>query len=129
MEIIQLMLKLFILKVNYNDPIMVAFEIKSIMDNIQEFSMKPDLPLAKFVNSLYPTHSKYLESLQESDKFKDLTFDTLVENIADKEKAFGNKIRKPTRESLSFSQKEMNHPKDPSKGDSNKRGQGRIPTK
>ena len=54
--------------------------------------MKPSLPLAAFVKSLYPTHSNYLECLQAGDKFKDLTFDTLIEKIADREKAFGNKV-------------------------------------
>ena len=91
MEVIQLILKLFSLEVKDNDAMLVAYEIKEIMHKVQEYGMKPELPLASFVKSLYSTHSNYLESLQASDKFKDLTFDTLVEKIADKEKAFGNK--------------------------------------
>ena len=53
--------------------------------------MKPNIPLAAFVKYLYPSHSNYLESLQASDKFKSLTFDTLVEKIAYIEKDFGKK--------------------------------------
>ena len=78
MEIIQLMLKLFSLELKYNDPMMVAYEIRAIMHKIQASGMKVDLPLATFVKSLYPTHSNYLESLQARDKFKNLTFDNLV---------------------------------------------------
>ena len=100
MEVIQLMLKLFILEVKDNDPMLVSSEIKAIMHNIKATGMKPDLPLAAFVKYLYPSHSNYLESLQASDKFKSLTFDTLVENIADRENAFGKKTTEPTRESL-----------------------------
>ena len=81
MEIIQLMLKLFNLEVKDNDPMLVASLIREIMHKIQASGMKPDLPLASFLKWLYPTHSNYLESLQGSDKFKDLTYDTLVEKI------------------------------------------------
>ena len=84
--------------------------------------MKPDLPLAAFVKSLYPTHSNYLESLQASDKFKDLTFDSLEEKIANREKSFGKKSSKHAGESLCFVQKSNNQPKDPSKGDRNHKG-------
>ena len=73
--------------------------------------MKLDLPLATFVKSLYPTHFNYLESVQASDNFKGLTFDTLVENIADREKAFGKKSNEPNGESICFVQKENNLPK------------------
>ena len=55
MEVIQLMLKLFSLEVKDNDPMLVASEIKAIMHKIQASGMKPDLPLAAFVKSLYPT--------------------------------------------------------------------------
>ena len=74
------MLKLFSSEVKDNDPMMVAFEIV-IMHKIQAPRMKLDLPLAAFVNSLYPTHSNYLDSLQASDMFNDLTFDILVERL------------------------------------------------
>jgi len=61
------------------------------MLKIQASGMELDIPLATFVNSLYLTHSNYLESLQASDKFKELTFDTLEEKIANIEKVFGKK--------------------------------------
>ena len=83
------MLKLFNLEVKDNDPMMVAYQIREIMHKIQDISMQLDLPLVSFVKSLYPTHSHYLELLQASDKFKDVTFDTLMEKIANGEKAFG----------------------------------------
>jgi len=108
---------------------LVASEIKAIMHNIQASGMKPDLPLVVFVKSLYPTHSNYLESLQASDKFKSLTFDTLVEKITDREKEFGKKTTEHSRESLCFAQKAKNRTKDQSKdhtkGESSKRGRGR----
>ena len=100
MEVIHLMLKLFILEVKDNDPMLVASEIRATMHKIQAFGMKPDLPLAVFVKSLYPTHSNYLKSLQASGKFKDLTFDILVEKIADREETFGKKSSEPVGESL-----------------------------
>ena len=53
--------------------------------------------------------------MQASDKFKSLTFDTLVEKIADIEKAFGKKTTEHSGESLCFSQKAKNHTKDQSK--------------
>ena len=101
---------------------LVASEIRAIVHKIQASSMKPNLPLATFVKSLYSTHSNYLESLKEINKFKGLTFDTLTKNIADKDKSFRKKLGDPARESLFFVQKEKNHPKDPSKGDNIKRG-------
>ena len=85
------MIKFFSLEVKDNYPMLVTSKIREIMHMIQEYGMKPDLPLAAFVKSLYSTHSNYLESLQASDKFKDLAFDILIENIADSEKGFGNK--------------------------------------
>ena len=60
---------------------LVAFDIRASMHNIQAPGMKLDLPLVTFVKSLYPTHSNYLDSLQASDMFKDLTFDILVERL------------------------------------------------
>ena len=122
MEIIQLMLKVFSLELKDDDPMFLTYEIRSIMHKMQGYGMKPYLPLAKFVKSLYSTQSNYLEFLQARDKFKYLTFDTLVENIADREKSFGKKSSDPTRESLCFVQKEKNQPKYPSKGDSSNRG-------
>ena len=84
---------------------MVAYEIRSIIHKIQTTGKKPILPLATFVKSLYTTHSHYLESLQASDKFMDLTFDTLVEKIADKEKTFGKKTSEPNGENLFLDKK------------------------
>ena len=60
MEVIKLMLKLFNLEVKDNDPMLVAYEIRTIMHKIQTSGMKPNLPLATFVDSLYSTHSNYL---------------------------------------------------------------------
>ena len=66
------MVKLFKLEMKDNDLIIVASEIREIMRKIQAIGMQPNLPLASFVKPLYPTHSHYLESLQVSDKLKDL---------------------------------------------------------
>ena len=125
MEVIQLMLKFFDLEVKDNDPMLVASEIRAIMHKIQAYGMKPDLPLAAFVKSLYLTHSNYLESLQASDKFKDLTFDSMVEKIVYRHKSFGNKSSDPAGESIFFVRKEKNRPKDTYKGDIKRIGYGR----
>ena len=81
------------------------------MHKIQASGMKPDLPLAAFVKSLYPTHFNYLESLQASDKFKSLTFDTLVEKIADREKAFGKKTTEHLENHFALLKKKRTTPK------------------
>ena len=60
---------------------LAASEVRAIMHKIQASGMKLDLPLVTFVKSLYPTHSNYLDSLQASDMFKDLTFDILVKRL------------------------------------------------
>ena len=66
------MLKLFKLEMKDNDVIIVASDIRAIMHKIQAIGMQPNLPLASFFKPLYPTHWHYLESLQVSDKLKDL---------------------------------------------------------
>ena len=79
---------------------LVAFEIRSNMHTIQTSTLKLDLPLAAFIKSLYPTHSNYLDSLQASDMFKDLTFDILVERLQTesvvKESVPMDRVRPPT---------------------------------
>ena len=64
------MLKLFSLKVKDNDPMLVAYDIKAIMHEIKASCMRPDLPLAKFLNSMYPNHSNYIDSLQSKRQVK-----------------------------------------------------------
>ena len=93
-----MMLKLFNLEVKDNDPMILSTNVRAFMHKIQTISMQLDLPLVSFIRSLYPTHSHYLESLQASDKLKDLTFNTLVEKTVDTEKAFGKKINDPSGE-------------------------------
>ena len=91
-----------------NDLLLVAFNIIEMMHKIQESSMKSNLPFATFVKSLYPTHSNYLESLQASNKFKHLSFDTMVEKIADREKAFRKNTSDPLGDYIFFAQEEKN---------------------
>ena len=91
-----MMLKFFNFEAKENDPMIVAYEIRVIMYKIKGTSMQPDLPLVSFLKFLYLTHSHYLEPLQASDKLKDFTFDSQVQNIVDKEKDFGKNTIHPT---------------------------------
>jgi hypothetical protein len=90
LELIQLMVKLFNLELKNDDPMDLASEIKAIMHDIEATGVKIDLPLTTFIKALYPTYSHYLESLQASGQMKSITFDKLVEKVAECEKAFGN---------------------------------------
>ncbi|MCY6488442.1 hypothetical protein, partial [Actinobacillus pleuropneumoniae] len=74
-----------------NDPLALASEVKSTMYDIQATKIYLDIPLIAFLKALYPTYSNYLESLQVNGNFKDITFDSLVEKFAEREKAFGKK--------------------------------------
>jgi hypothetical protein len=56
---------------------------------------------------------------------KSITFDTLVEKVAELEKSFGNKLAHPTRDTiLCLPQKGKNQSHDSSSGEDNKRGRG-----
>jgi hypothetical protein len=125
LELIQLMVKLFNLELKNDDPMALASEIKAIMHDIEATGVKIDLPLTTFIKALYPTYSHYLESLQASGQMKSITFDKLVEKVAEREKAFGKKSTHSTGETVYLAQKEKSKPHDSSRGESNKRGCGR----
>jgi hypothetical protein len=95
LEIIQLLMKLFNLEMKDNDPMKLASEIRALFHDIEATGVKVDLQLTAFIKALYPTYSHYLESLQASEKMKDMTFDKLVEKIVEREKAFGKKESLP----------------------------------
>ncbi len=81
LEVVQLMIKLFTLELQNNDPIALAYEVKSIMHDIKSTKVELDIPLIDFLKALYPTYSNYLESLQANGNLKDITFDSLVKNF------------------------------------------------
>jgi len=91
LEVVQLMIKLFTLELKNNDPLALASEVKSIMHDIQATNIDLDIPLITFLKALYPTYSNYLKSLQANGNLKDITFDTLVKKIVEREKSFGKK--------------------------------------
>eukprot|EP00253_Pinus_taeda_P017818 PITA_17818 len=91
LEVVQLMIKLFILELQNNDPLALASEVKSIMHDIKSTKVELDIPLIAFFKALYPTYSNYLESLQENGNLRDITFDSLVKKFVKREKAFGKK--------------------------------------
>jgi hypothetical protein len=95
------------------------------MHDIEATGVKIDLPLTTFIKALYPTYSHYLESLQESGQMKSITFDKLVEKVAEHEKAFGKKSSPSTGETIYLAQKDKSKPHDSSRGESNRRGCGR----
>eukprot|EP00253_Pinus_taeda_P028900 PITA_28900 len=91
LEVVQLMIKLFTLELQNNDPLALASEIKSIMHDIKSTKFELDISLIDFLKALYPTYSNYLDSLQENGNLKDITFDSLVKKFVEREKAFGKK--------------------------------------
>ena len=76
------------------------------MTSIDSTGVKIDIALAALIKALYPTYSNYLESLQASGNLKSLTFDTLADKIAEREKAFGKKNCEPTSDTLCILKRE-----------------------
>jgi len=64
-EVVQLMIKLFTLELQNNDPLALASKVKSIMHDIKSTKVELDIPFIAFLKAVYPTYSNYLESLQE----------------------------------------------------------------
>ena len=124
----QLLVKLFNLELKDNDPIKLASEIKAIFHDIESTGVKVDLKLTTFIKVLYPTNSNYLELLQASGQMKAMTFDVLVDKIAERENAFGKKesLSNSTVETLCIAQKEQNPRGESTRPDHSSRGCGRI---
>eukprot|EP00253_Pinus_taeda_P014908 PITA_14908 len=117
LEVVQLMIKLFTLELQSNDPLAFASEVMSTMHDIKSTKVELDIPLIAFLKALYPTHSNYLKSLQANGNLKDITFDSLVKKFAEREKAFGKKTTPdPFEEVVCLSHKEKNLAKDSSRG-------------
>ena len=73
----------------------LASEIRAIKQDVDAAGGKVDIYLTTFIKALLPTHSTYLESLQARNQLKTITFDLLVEKLAEREKAFRRKIDYP----------------------------------
>jgi len=80
--------KIFNIELKDGDPMDLSYEIKSIMHEIDSAGVDIDIHLMTFIKALYPTYSHYLESLQASGQMKSITFDSLVEKVAECEKYF-----------------------------------------
>jgi hypothetical protein len=117
--------KLFNLELKNDDPMALASEIKAIMHDIDAIGVKIDIPLTAFNKALYPTYSHYLESLQASGQMKSITFDTLVEKVAKREKDFGKKSAQSIGENMHLAPKGKNQSHNSSRGEGSKRGRGR----
>jgi hypothetical protein len=117
LELIQLMVNLFNLELKNDDSITLDFEIKAIMHDIDVTGVNIELPLITFIKALYPTYSHYLESLQASGQMKSITFDTLVEKVAKREKRFGKKSSQSTGENVCLAHKGKNKSHDSSRGE------------
>ena len=102
-------MNLFNLEVQDNDPMKLASEIKELFHDIEATGVKVDLQITTFIKSLYPTYSHNLESLQASGQMKAINFDTLIDKIAETEKAFGKKesLSNSTAETLCLAPKEQ----------------------
>ena len=70
------------------------------MHHIKVTNVELDIPLIAFVKALYPTYSNYLESLQANANLKEITFDSLVNKFAKREKALGKKIAPQSSEEV-----------------------------
>ena len=103
LEIIRLLMNLFSLELKDNDPMKLASKIRAIFHDIDATGVKVDIQLTAFIKALYPIYTHYLESLQASGQA--MTFETLFEKIAEREKAFGKKDSKPNEETLCLAQK------------------------
>ncbi len=127
LEVVQLMIKLFILELQNNDPLALASEVKSIMHDIQATKIDLDIPLITFLKAFYPTYSNYLESLQANGNLKDITFDSLVKKFAEREKAFGKKTPPESfEEVMCLAHKEKHLAQDSFRGRGGHRGRGRY---
>jgi hypothetical protein len=93
----------------------LASEIKSIMHEFDFTGEKIYLPLINFIKALYPTQSHYLESLQASGQMKFITFDMLVEKVAECQKAFQKESSHSTSETVYLNKKEKSKPHDSSR--------------
>ena len=83
------MIDLFNIKLKIYDPLALALEAKSIMHDIKTTGVEIYIPLIAYVKELYPTYSHYLDSFQESDNLKEITFDSLEKKFVEREKDFG----------------------------------------
>lgn len=63
LKYVQFMIKIFNLELKYDDPLVLAYEIRVIVHNIEATRFKIDVLLTNFVKEIYPTYSIYLESL------------------------------------------------------------------
>lgn len=121
------MIKLFTLELKNNDPLALASELMSIMHDINSTKVELDIPLIAFLKALYPTYSKYLESLQANGNLKDITFDSLVKKFVEREKAFGNKTApESSEETVCLSHKGKHPAQDSTRGRGGRRGRGRY---
>jgi len=127
LEVVQLMIKLFTLELQNNDPLALAFEVKYIMHDIKSTKVALDIPLIAFLKALYPTYSNYLESLQANGNLKDITFDSLVKKFAERKKDFGKKIApESSEETVCLAHKEKHPVQDSTRGRGGRRGRGRY---
>src|SRR3984885_3738028 len=126
LEVVQLMIKLFTLELQNNDPLSLASEVKSIMYDIKVTNVELDIPLIAFLKALYPTYSNYLDSLQANGNLKDITFDSLVKKIVEREKDFGKKTApRSSEEVVCLAHREKNIAQNSSRGRGGQRGRGR----
>ena len=102
----------------------LAYEIRSIFHDIDATDVKVDIQLIAFIKSLYPSYTHYLESLQASGQMKTMTFETLVEKIAKREKA-SEKESNPNEKTLCLAQKGHKSKEEFAKDENRSRGQGR----
>jgi len=56
LEVVQLMIKLFNLELQNDDPLALTSEVKYIMHDIKVTDVELDIPLIDFVKALYPTY-------------------------------------------------------------------------
>jgi len=60
LEVVQLMIKLFTLELQNNDPLALASKVKSIMCDIKVINVELDIALIALFKAIYPTYSNYI---------------------------------------------------------------------
>eukprot|EP00253_Pinus_taeda_P021319 PITA_21319 len=81
LEVVQLMIKLFTLELENNDPLALASEIKSIVHDIKSTKVELDISLIAFLKALLLKEKKPLERRQSLNLLKRLYVSPIKKNI------------------------------------------------
>ena len=87
-------------------PMFMEFEIKAIMHDIDAIGLKYTFLSLPSLRSFTPHIPTILSHFKLMANWKNLKFSTQMEKNAKQKKSFGKKLVKPTRETMSFLERE-----------------------